>query len=138
VSAAVPVREGRRRRVLVVNDDAPLAESVCRLLREENYDARSALDGEAALQTFSEWPADLVLLDLIMPGLDGWRFLERRSRDPSLVRVPVLVWSVGATDELDLARSLGADVCLTRSAIDPDQLLDTIDKLLTRAGPLEQ
>jgi hypothetical protein len=52
--------------------------------------------------------------------------------------VPVLVWSVGATDEPELARRLGADVCLQRSAIDPDQLLDTIDKLLTGAGPLKQ
>ena len=118
----------------MVNDDAPLAESVCRLLREENYEARLALDGEAALDAFAEWPADLVLLDLIMPGLDGWRFLERRSRDSSLARVPVLVWSVGATDELKLARRLGADVCLARSATDPDQLLDMIEKLLKGPG----
>ncbi len=72
--------EGRHRRVLVVNDDASLAESVCRLLREEDYEARLALDGQAALETFAEWSADLVLLDLIMPRLDGWRFLESRYR----------------------------------------------------------
>jgi CheY-like chemotaxis protein len=120
--------------VLVVNDDAPLAESVCRLLHEEDYEARLALDGEAALETFAQWPADLVLLDLIMPRLDGWRFLERRSRDTSLAHVPVLVWSVAATDELELARRLGADVCLARPATDLDQLLDTIEKLLTGAS----
>jgi CheY-like chemotaxis protein len=128
------VSERRHRRVLVVNDDAPLAESVCRLLREEDYEARLALDGEAALETFAKWPADLILLDLVMPRLDGWRFLERRSLDTSLAHVPVLVWSVGATDELELARRLGADVCLARPATDPDQLLDTIEKLLTGAG----
>jgi len=128
------VGEARHRRVLVVNDDAPLAESVCRLLREEDYEARLALDGEAALETFAEWPADLVLLDLIMPGLDGWQFLERRSRDRFLAHVPVLVWSVCATVELERARRLGADVCLARSATDPDQLLDTIESLLKGPG----
>jgi CheY-like chemotaxis protein len=122
--------------VLVVNDDAPLAESVCRLLREEDYEARLALDGEAAMQTFAEWPADLVVLDLIMPHVDGWRFLECRSRQASLAQVPVLVWSIGASDELELARRLGADACLARSATSPDQLLDTIATLLTRADPL--
>jgi CheY-like chemotaxis protein len=120
--------------VLVVNDDARLAESVCQLLREEDYEARLALDGEAALETFAGWPADLVLLDLIMPRLDGWQFLERRSHDITLAQVPVLVWSVGATDELELARRLGADVCLARPATDLDQLLDTIERLLTRPG----
>ena len=127
--------KGRHQRVLVVNDDMSLAESVCRLLREEDYEARLALDGEAALQTFAVWPADLVVLDLIMPGLDGWRFLERRSHDTSLADVPVLVWSVADTEELELARSMGADVCLARSAGDPDQLLDMIEHLLTGPGP---
>ena len=121
--------------MLVVNDDVSLAESVCRLLREENYEARLAVDGEAALQTFAVWPADLVLLDLIMPGLNGWQFLERRSRDASLTHVPVLVWSVADADELELARSLGANVCLARSAAGPDRLLDVIEHLLTRSGP---
>ena len=127
--------KGRHRRVLVVNDDVSLAESVCGLLREEDFEARLALDGESALQTFAVWPADLVLLDLIMPGLDGWRFLERRSRDTSLAHVPVLVWSVGDADDLEFARSLGANVCLARSATGPDQLLDMIERLLAGPGP---
>jgi two-component system OmpR family response regulator len=135
LGAVVHVGEARHPRVLVVNDDAPLAESVCQLLREEDYEARLALDGEAALRTFAEWPADVVVLDLIMPRLDGWRFLERRSHEASLAQVPVLVWSVGARDELELARRLGADVCLARTATSPDQLLDTIAKLLTGVDP---
>ena len=110
------IGEERHRRVLVVNDDASLGQRVCRLLREEHYEARLALDGEAALQTFAEWPDDLVVLDLIMPRLDGWRFLERRSREASLGHVPVLVWSVGATGELERARRLGAADSSTRRA----------------------
>jgi CheY-like chemotaxis protein len=101
--------EPRHRRVLVLNDDAPPAESLCRLLRDEDYEARSALDGEEALQTFPEWPADLIVLDLSCRTWTGGASLERRSREASLAQVPVLVWSVGASDELELARNLGTE-----------------------------
>jgi CheY-like chemotaxis protein len=105
----VRVGEPRHRRVLVLNDDAPPAESLCRLLRDEDYEARSALDGEAAQQTFPEWPADLIVLDLIMPRVDGWRF----PRTPIARGVPCsgtrACVVVGASDELELARNLGTE-----------------------------
>ena len=111
---AEPVRAHWCARVLVVNDDARLAESVQTLLAEEGYEARVAHDGLAAIRTLERWPADLVLLDLMMPHLDGWGFLARRAAEPWLARSQVLVWSVAAPAELERARTLGADQCLPR------------------------
>src|SRR5215831_14761119 len=103
---------GGRPRVLVVNDDAPLAETVRSLLCSEGYEARVAFDGVEAVAAFADWPADLILLDLLMPRLDGWGFLKQRAHDPALQRAVVLVWSVAAAEELERARSLGATECL--------------------------
>jgi CheY-like chemotaxis protein len=119
-----------RPRVLVVNDDAPLAEGVRSLLSAEGYDARVAFDGLEAVEAFADWPADVILLDLLMPRLDGWGFLQQRARDPALKRARVLVWSVAAADELDRARRLGATECLPRTATSPDRLLDSVARLV--------
>jgi CheY-like chemotaxis protein len=127
---------GRRRaRVLVVNDDLRLAESVRSLLADEGYETRIARDGLAAIDALSEWPADLVLLDLMMPHLNGWDFLARRAHEPALARSPVVVWSVAPTVELERARQLGADECLPGGTTNPDDLLEVVSDVLTRRQP---
>src|SRR5262245_51379585 len=119
-----------RPRVLVVNDDAPLAETVRSLLCSEGYEARVAFDGIEAVEAFADWPADLILLDLLMPRLDGWGFLKQRARGPALQRVPVTSWSVAPAEELERARSMGATECLPRAATSPDLLLDSVARLV--------
>jgi CheY-like chemotaxis protein len=119
-----------RRRVLVVNDDTRLAQSVVELLADNGYDARVAADGVEALDILSRWPVDLVLLDLLMPRYDGFRFLAELSNRPASERPPVLVWSVAAAEELERARSLGAAVCPPRALTEPQVLLGTIDSVL--------
>jgi len=118
--------------VLVVNDDLRLAESVRSLLEDEGYDTRIARDGLAAIEILSEWPADLVLLDLMMPHLNGWDFLAKRTDDPLLARSLVVVWSVAPPFELARARELGADHCLPGGATDPDALLEVVSEVLSR------
>jgi CheY-like chemotaxis protein len=121
-----------RARVLVVNDDVRLAESVQSLLADEGYETRVARDGLAAIDALGEWPADLVLLDLMMPHLSGWDFLARRAREPALARLLVVVWSVAPTVELDRARQLGADECLPGGSTNPDDLLEVVSDMLSR------
>jgi CheY-like chemotaxis protein len=123
---------GSRARVLVVNDDLRLAQSVQSLLADEGYETRIARDGLAAIDTLGEWPADLVLLDLMMPHLNGWDFLARRLQEPKLARPLVVVWSVAPPMELDRARALGADECLPGGVTDPDALLEVVSDVLTR------
>jgi CheY-like chemotaxis protein len=80
--------------VLVVDDDADLRIGLCEILVEEGYSVASAVDGADALAHLSE-PAmpDIVLLDLRMPNMDGYAFLERRSTSPKLAEIPVIVIS---------------------------------------------
>jgi CheY-like chemotaxis protein len=121
--------------ILVVNDDVRLADSVQRLLLEDGYDVHVTYDGASAIQGVSQWQPDLILLDLFMPRLDGWGFLEYRAVTPALQDTPVLVWSVGSRDDLDRARQLGATECLSRVGSDPDGLLASVARLVKAPRP---
>jgi len=117
-----------RVRVLVVNDDAALARSVRSLLVETGYDVEVAVDGADGLATLSRWRADVVLLDLLMPRLDGWGFLTAVGKNEHTHQPPVVVWSVASDEELERAPQLGAVECLPRSKTGPMQLLEAIER----------
>lgn len=63
-------------RVLVVEDDADILSSLVEVIREEGYEVHSAANGYQALAQLAQHPMDLIFLDLMMPVMDGWRFLE--------------------------------------------------------------
>lgn len=122
-----------RQRILVVNGDRRLAASVQGLLSEEGYDVTVAFDGNAGLEVLARWQADLVVLDMVMPGLNGWGFLEELSRRADRSRPLVLVWSVEDENALARARLLGATECLRRETTNPDTLLAAITRILQDA-----
>src|SRR5262245_62580032 len=79
------------RGLLVVEDDAGVREVVLEILREAGYRAVAVGDGRRALDFLREHELPgLVLLDMVMPGMDGWEFLAEQRRDPRLAEVPVV------------------------------------------------
>ena len=101
-AAGTPARAS----VLVIEDDA----SAVRLLREYlepvGYDVHIATDGEAGLTAARAEPPAAVLLDILLPGIDGWEVLRRMRDDPALRDVPVVILTV--VDERDVGLALGA------------------------------
>jgi len=100
-------------RILVVEDEAHLAEGLLYNLRSEGYEAVPARDGQEALDLFPQGPWSLVLLDLMLPRVDGFEVARRiREVDP---RVPILMLTARAADE-DRVKGLeqGADDYLTK------------------------
>jgi CheY-like chemotaxis protein len=95
-----------RRRVLVVEDDADILSSLVEVIRDEGFDVLSAANGYQALEQLEATPVDLVFLDLMMPLMDGWRFLEEaRTRFPRF-HAPVVLLSA-VRDLGEQARHLG-------------------------------
>ncbi len=80
-------------RLLVVDDHQPIREVLALLLRDEGFEVQEAADGLAALAVLKRWPADLILLDLMMPIMDGWEFLEAQRAISGVARIPVIVLS---------------------------------------------
>ena len=111
--------------VLVVEDDDAIRDAIREVLTEVGYSVTTAPNGEEALGRLreSERPPGLILLDLMMPVMDGWQFLDRLSADPGMHDVPVVVLSanVGGQPRNDVLLYL-------RKPIDLDRLVETVDR----------
>ncbi len=99
----------RESRILVVDDDPSIRGFLAEALADEGYDVKVAGNGQEALAVASQWQPDLILLDLMMPVLDGWGFREAQRRIERLATVPVIVLSAtrdlpARTEQLEPAR----------------------------------
>ncbi len=126
-------------KVLVVDDEAVLLRTVRSYLEQEGYEVRTALNGQAALQEARAFEPDLIVLDVMLPGLDGLEVLRRlRSGDvaPGLRNVYVIMLTARA-DEMDrvVGLELGADDYVTKP-FSPRELAARVKASLRRAGGL--
>ena len=111
-----------RPEVLVVDDNADLRLYLTRLLEDE-YAVRTATDGEDALAQIAERPPDLVLTDVMMPGVDGFELLARLRDDPRTQRLPVIMLSARAGEEATVeGLDAGADDYLVKPFSGPELL----------------
>jgi adenylate cyclase len=85
--------------ILVVDDNQDNRDMLARRLMRQSYEVLSAAGGRAALETLAARPVDLVLLDVMMPDLDGYAVLQRMKSDPALRDIPVLM--ISALDEME-------------------------------------
>ena len=99
-----------RHRILVVDDDPRLLHVVSMYLSIEGYDVLTAVDGEEGLRLVAESPPDLVILDVMMPGVDGLEACRRLKRDPRTSAIPVLMFTaLSREDDVENGRLAGAD-----------------------------
>jgi CheY-like chemotaxis protein len=115
--------------VLVVEDFDPAREVVMRILRREGYKVIGAADGLEAWDTVHTMTPDLVLLDLMMPGMDGMTLLSKLRTEPGLKDLPVIMLSA-LSDEARVrkAKELGAQDYLVKSCFTYDDLLKRVEK----------
>ena len=116
-------------RVLVVEDDDSVALVLADLLEEEGFEVKRAANGRAGLDLLEAFRPQLVLLDLMMPILDGWGFrAQQRQLAPDLAQIPVLVLS-GARDAVKAADDLGAAGVLAKP-FEVDALAEAVRRLI--------
>ena len=121
-------------RVLVVEDDRPLAAMLKRVLGEEGYDVELAADGSEALRRARDRPFDLVVLDIMLPGLDGIAVCRRLRSSGT---IPILLLTARArTEDRVLGLDSGADDYLTKPFAN-EELLARVRALLRRTAPAE-
>ncbi|MCU1277255.1 MAG: chemotaxis protein CheY [bacterium] len=103
--------------VLVVDDDRDIRDSLRMLLEDEGYRVQTAADGAEAVATMQSEPPDFVILDLMMPVMDGWEVAGRMHDDERLAAIPVCV--VTATPEWAPTNS----TCVIAKPVDVSRLL---------------
>ena len=117
-----------RMTILVVDDDPNLHALLTDVLTGEGYAVQSAYDGLQGLHKASENPPDLILLDLMMPKMDGFALVEALRADPRLRQIPIVVLS--AIAHLDQHQAaLGAQGVISKP-FDLDELLSTLARCL--------
>jgi CheY-like chemotaxis protein len=106
--------------VLVVDDESDIREAVSEVLADEGYVVHGAGDGAEALRKARAVHPNIVLLDLMMPGMNGWEFRAAQKGDPELSDIPVVVLSaLGRVAGMDAARFI-------QKPFDLDELLDAV------------
>jgi two-component system, chemotaxis family, chemotaxis protein CheY len=112
--------------VLVVDDDADVRELLAAVLKSEGYDVLTAENGAAALSVLRDTLPDLIVLDLMMPVMNGWEFRAAQLDDPALAGIPVMVVTADASTRTRAA-SLGVQAYMTKP-IQFDRLLEFVGR----------
>ena len=119
------------KKILIMEDEQVLGDILKDKLIKEGYDARLARDGEEGLAMLRKEPPDLVLLDILMPKINGYEVLEKIHNDPELSSIPVIVISnSGQEVELEKVKDFGAVDYLIKASFEPNEVLEKINRYL--------
>jgi two-component system, OmpR family, response regulator ResD len=126
--------------VLLVDDEPTITEVLAHYLERAGYETRVAADGHVALELARDRRPDLVVLDLMLPGLDGLEVMRRlqAAGDGSLKRLPVILLTArGEESDRIIGLRLGADDYVVKP-FSPKELVARVDAVLRRAAPATQ
>lgn len=117
-------------RILVADDDAVIVRLLQVNFRLEGYDVETAAHGEEAVQKAGELHPKLILLDVMMPGVDGWEVCRRLKEDPGTADIPVVFLSARAQEE-DRRRGLELGVAeYVTKPFDPGELVGLVARII--------
>lgn len=111
-------------KVLIIEDDDTLLQMYRLKFEREGFEVLSAIDGEAGIGEAVGKKPDVILLDIIMPKVDGFAVLKQLKGDPKTKAIPViLLTNLGQTEDVKKGRSLGADDYLIKASFTPAQVV---------------
>jgi excisionase family DNA binding protein len=116
-------------RVLIVDDDAGLRRYVRASLENEGYSVREASSAQEGLAALEEEPPDLILLDVMMPRVDGWEMLRLVHERHGVGSIPVIMFSGRVDESAEEAATRGAQAFVGKP-FDPEQLVESTKQLL--------
>jgi two-component system response regulator ResD len=136
VTAIIAVMPGTHTRgdVLVVDDEPTISDVVSRYLERAGYATRVAADGDRALALHGERAADLIVLDLMLPGVDGLEVMRRLRRDRTRRPAIILLTAKGEESDRVVGLRLGADDYVVKP-FSPAELVARVDAVLRRVDP---
>lgn len=119
------------KKILIIEDDKFLRELIAKKLLEEDFEVVEAIDGEEGLKKIEEAKPDLIILDLILPGIDGFEVLTKIKDDPKLSPIPVVILSnLGQREEVEKGLKLGAVDYLIKAHFTPGEIIEKVKNAL--------
>ena len=107
-------------RVLIIEDDKFIAKAMKYKFEEKNFRVKTTRTAEEGLALLQEWRPDAIVLDILLPGIDGYEFLRRVKDNPQLKNIPIIIASNLPEDE---AGTAGATDYIVKSDLDLDELV---------------
>lgn len=127
----MPNNKEKKIRILIVEDDSFLAGIYASKFQSEGFDVMLASDGEAGLATATKEIPDLVLLDILLPKMDGFEVLEKLKSQEATKNIPViLLTNLGQKEDIDKGLKLGASDYLIKAHFMPHETVEKVKKVL--------
>jgi len=124
-------------KILVAEDDKLISNSLCEALKTAGYEPTPAYDGEEAVAKAKESPPDLLLLDIMMPKLDGISVLWELKANPQTAKIPVVVLTnIGDVETISKIVEAGAVDYLLKSDQSVDDIIQKVKDVLARSVKL--
>jgi DNA-binding response OmpR family regulator len=121
----------RQKRVIYIEDDPEMIELIHLILQQHHFTVKGALSGDEGLAIIRRESPDLILLDLMMPNMDGWEVYQQLKTDPKTRNIPVIIITARAQP---IDRVLGLHIVKVDDYISkpfkPQELLDSIERVL--------
>jgi len=119
-------------KILIVEDDKFLRELISqKLSKQDEFEVVEAIDGEKGLKKIEEEKPDLILLDLILPGIDGFEVLSKAKDNPETSSIPVIILSnLGQKDEIERGLKLGANDYLVKAHFTLGEIIEKVQEVL--------
>ena len=119
------------KKVLIIEDDKFLRELITQKLIKEGFETSEAIDGEEGIKKIKEEKPDLILLDLILPGVDGFEVLSQMKEDSAVSSIPVIILSnLGQKEDIERGLKLGAVDYLIKAHFTPGEIIEKIKNIL--------
>jgi len=121
-------------KILIIEDDLFLRQLISKKIGQEGYDVVEAVDGEEGIKKVETEKPDLILLDLILPGVDGFEVLSRVKKNLNTKHIPVIILSnLGQKEDVDRGLNLGAEDFLIKAHFTPTEIIIKIRNVLIAA-----
>ncbi len=118
-------------KILLIEDDSFLVGMYETKLRMENFEVISAVDGKKGLKEAQKQNPDLIILDIILPKMDGFEVLKTLKSDPQLKDIPViLLTNLGQKSDVERGLALGAQDYLIKAHFMPSEVIEKIKKIV--------
>ncbi len=119
--------------IFIVEDDKFLRELLVRKLKLQGFKTTAAIEGGEALKKIKEELPQLILLDLVLPGIDGFEVLKQLKQEPQTAKIPVIILSnLGQKEEVERGLRLGANDYLIKAHFTPDEVIRKINEVLKK------
>lgn len=120
-------------KILIVEDDPFLSEMYSTKLAQENFEVELAMDGKEALKKARDIKPDLILLDIVLPKMDGFEVLEKIKKDSALGGIKVIaLTNLGQKEEIEKGLGLGADDYIVKAHFTPSEVINKVKQVLNK------